>query len=89
MTKLTLYDSTTMSNFMYEQKIDLEKRLENICLEKNKIDEIKTSNARKIVTDKVLGAFKITSIISTIVEWNDGVKKEIKDAKYQPYCHNI
>ena len=81
MTKLTLYDSTTMSNFMYEQKIDLEKRLENICLEKNKIDEIKTSNARKIVTDKVLGAFKITSIISTIMEWNDGVKKEIKDAK--------
>ena len=42
MTKLTLYDSATMSNFMYEQKIDLEKRLENICLEKNKIDEMLT-----------------------------------------------
>lgn len=44
-------------------------------------EAIASSAAKKLVLDKALGLFKVGEIISGVLNWNDDVEKEIREAK--------
>ncbi len=67
--------------YMHEKKSDLDDRLSKISLDKDKIEAISSAKTRKIIIDKTLGLFRIGEIVSTIINWNDEVNQDIKEAK--------
>lgn len=63
------------------QKKGLEQRLEKVILSKEEEDAIIASKTTKTIRDKALGLFKIGEVISTILNWNEEIDGEIKEAK--------
>ncbi len=67
--------------YFHTQKISLEQRLENIKLNEEEEDAIVTSKTIKTIRDKVLGLFKLGDIVNTVLNWNEEIDKDIKEAK--------
>jgi hypothetical protein len=67
--------------FFAAQKRTLEARLEEIAIPTEKIDEIKASKSGKVIRDALLGTFTIGKLAKIFFDWNEGVAKEIKEAK--------
>lgn len=67
--------------YFSSQDKTLEHRLAEIKLTEEEETEIASKLASKTIRDKVLGVFKIGEIINTIINWNDEVDKDIREAK--------
>lgn len=67
--------------YFHTQGLSLEQRLERIKLDKEKEEAIRASKTVKTIRDKVLGLFKLGDIVKTVLEWNEEVDKDIKEAK--------
>lgn len=67
--------------YFYTQRKSLEQRIENVKLTQEEENSILASKTIKTVRDKVLGLFKIGEVVSTLINWNEEVDKDIKDAK--------
>lgn len=63
------------------QSISLVERLNNVKIDNEKECEIVNGKTVKIIRDKTLGLFKIGEVISTLLNWNDEIDKEIEEAK--------
>ncbi|WP_208431179.1 hypothetical protein, partial [Klebsiella spallanzanii] len=62
------------------QSKSLESRLENVKLSEEEEKDISTAHTKKLIRDKVLGFFKVGEIISEIINWNESVDEDIKEA---------
>ena len=67
--------------YFSSQSKTLEHRLENIKLSDDEEEKIAAKYAEKTIRDKTLGLFKIGEIINSIINWNDDVDKDIREAK--------
>ena len=63
------------------QSKSLESRLENVKLSEEEEKDISTAHTKKLIRDKALGFFKVGEIISEIINWNESVDEDIKEAK--------
>ncbi|MDV6343149.1 hypothetical protein [Nitrosomonas sp. Is37] len=63
------------------QSKSLEDRLENVKLSVEEEREIQSQHAKKFIRDKVLGLFKLGEIVSEIINWNESVDEDLKEAK--------
>lgn len=67
--------------YFYTQKLSFEQRLENVKLTKDEENAIVTSKTVKTIRDKTLGLFKLGDIVNTVLNWNEEIDKDIKEAK--------
>lgn len=67
--------------YFSSQDKTLEHRLGEIKLSDDEEAEIATKHASKTIRDKTLGLFKIGEIVNAIINWNDDVDKDIREAK--------
>lgn len=67
--------------YFYTQQKSLEQRLEKVSLSEEEESSIVASKTIKTVRDKALGLFKIGDIVNTLINWNDEVDNDIKEAK--------
>ncbi|TKF21351.1 hypothetical protein FCV43_11035 [Vibrio genomosp. F6] len=58
-----------------------DERLEDIKLSQEEKDLITVSHTKKIVLDKCLGMFKVGELASTLLNWNESIDREFKEAK--------
>jgi hypothetical protein len=63
------------------QKKGLEQRLAKVKLTQEEEEAIIASKTSKAIRDKVLGVFKIGEIINTILNWNEEIDEDLKEAK--------
>lgn len=63
------------------QSISLQERLNNVKIDEDIECEIVNDKTIKIIRDNTLGLFKIGEVISTLLNWNDEIDKEIEEAK--------
>lgn len=68
-------------HFFSSQNKTIEQRLEEIKLTDGEEIAIASRLASKTIRDKALGLFKFGEIINTIINWNDEVDKDIREAK--------
>ncbi|MBI3124471.1 MAG: hypothetical protein HYZ10_08700 [Ignavibacteriales bacterium] len=59
----------------------LDERLKTIQLPEEVEKGIINDKTKKTVRDKILGLFKVGEVISTVLNWNDDIDKDIKEAK--------
>ncbi|MCL1089633.1 hypothetical protein L2744_08435 [Shewanella profunda] len=59
----------------------LDARLDNVKLSAEEESEIQSQHAKKFIRDKALGLFKIGEIVSEIINWNESVDEDLKEAK--------
>lgn len=59
----------------------LDARLENVKLSPEEEGKIQSQHAKKFIRDKALGLFKIGEIVSEIINWNESVDEDLKEAK--------
>lgn len=71
------------SYYFNAQSKSLEARLDSVKLSKEEESEIASSSVKKFIRDKALGLFKVGEIISEIINWNESVDEDIKEAKKQ------
>lgn len=67
--------------YFYTQQKSLEQRLDIVKLSEEEEDSIVASKTIKTIRDKTLGLFKIGDIVNTLINWNEEVDKDIKEAK--------
>ena len=67
--------------FMSAASQSLDEKLNEIKLSEGKIEEITTNQTKRIIRDKVLGLFKVGELISSFINWNEGIDNEIREAK--------
>ncbi|MBI3501316.1 MAG: hypothetical protein HY063_05925 [Bacteroidetes bacterium] len=72
---------TTPDIYYASIKKALEERIEEIKLPPDEEGKIVADITQKTIRDKVLGLFKIGEIINTVLNWNEKVDSDIKDAK--------
>lgn len=72
---------TSLDFYFDNKKKGLEQRLKKVKLSKKEEKDIITSKTTKTIRDKVLGLCKVGDIISTILNWNEDVDGELKEAK--------
>ena len=63
------------------QSKSLDSRIAEVHLSKEKINEISSTHIKKFIRDKALGIFKIGEIVSEIINWNESVDEDLKEAK--------
>lgn len=63
------------------QAKSLDARLENVKLSTEEEGEIQSQHTKKFIRDKALGLFKIGEIVSEIINWNESVDEDLKEAK--------
>jgi len=68
-------------HYFSAQSKSLEARVSEVKLSEDEENEIVKDHTQKFVRDKVLGAFKIGEIVSEIINWNDSVDEDLKEAK--------
>ena len=59
----------------------LDSRIAEVHLSKEEMDEISSTHTKKFIRDKVLGLFKIGEVVSEIINWNESVDEDLKEAK--------
>ena len=72
---------TESETYLRTQNKTLEQRLSKVEISKEGEKEIIENKTLKIIRDKVLGSFKVGDVISTVLNWNEEVDEEIKEAK--------
>ncbi|MDK2978828.1 MAG: hypothetical protein PWP52_1542 [Bacteroidales bacterium] len=72
---------TNPDMYFYTQQKSLEQRLEKVSLSGEEENSIVAEKTIKTIRDKVLGLFKIGDVINTLINWNDEIDKDIKEAK--------
>ncbi len=63
------------------QAKSLDDRLENVQLSVEQENEIIADKTVKTIRDKTLGLFKVGDIINTVLNWNEEVDNDLKEAK--------
>jgi hypothetical protein len=59
----------------------LDARLDNVKLSAEEESKIESQHAKKFIRDKALGFFKIGEIVSELINWNESVDEDLKEAK--------
>lgn len=68
-------------HYFNAQGMSLDARLENVKLSDEAKEEISSQHTKKFIRDKTLGLFKIGEIVSEIINWNEAVDEDLKEAK--------
>jgi hypothetical protein len=68
-------------DYLAEQASSLDERLAALRLPPGTEEVIVSKKTKKLIRDKVLGLFKVGQLISELLNWNESVEKEIRDAK--------
>jgi hypothetical protein len=63
------------------QSKTLDARISEINLSEEEVNEISSDHTKKFIRDKALGLFKIGEIVSEIINWNESVDEDLKEAK--------
>jgi hypothetical protein len=63
------------------QSKSLDARIAEVNLSEEAVSEISSDHTKKFIRDKVLGLFKVGEIISEIINWNESVDEDLKEAK--------
>ncbi|WP_298899779.1 hypothetical protein [uncultured Psychroserpens sp.] len=63
------------------QSKSLEERLEDVKLTEEQENEIVADKTVKTIREKTLGLFKIGDLINTVLNWNDEIDNDLKEAK--------
>lgn len=79
MNKLNLVKETDV--FSDEASQSLNNELNKIKLPEGKIEEITATRTKKVIRDKILGIFKVGELISALINWNDDINDDIREAK--------
>lgn len=67
--------------YFQAQEKTLDARLEDVRLPEGEVDRVIVDHTKKVVRDKVLGLFKIGEVVNTILNWNDEVDADLREAK--------
>ena len=67
--------------YFHTQQKSLEQRLEKVVLSEEEEKAIVASKTIKTIRDKALGLFKLGDIVKTVLDWNEEVDEDIKEAK--------
>ena len=68
-------------HYFNAQKKTLDARINEVQLPNDVQSEITSNHAKKFIRDKALGLFKVGEIISEIINWNESVDEDLKQAK--------
>ena len=68
-------------HYFAAQNKSLDARLESIKLSEEQKRVIKTEHLKKFVRDKALGLFKVGEVISELINWNESVDSDLREAK--------
>ena len=68
-------------HYFNAQQKTLDARIDEIKLPEDVQSEITANHAKKFIRDKALGLFKIGEIVSEIINWNESVDEDLKQAK--------
>lgn len=68
-------------HYFNAQQKTLDARIEEVKLPDDAVSEITVNHAKKFIRDKALGFFKIGEIVSEIINWNESVDEDLKQAK--------
>lgn len=63
------------------QSKTLDARISAVNLSEDQIKDISSDHTKKFIRDKALGLFKIGEIISEIINWNESIDEDLKEAK--------
>ena len=67
--------------YLQAQSKTLDQRLSKITISKEQEQDIIKNKTIKTIRDKILGSFKLGDVISTCLNWNEGIDGELKKAK--------
>lgn len=82
MSSIVKKEIITSSEYYFDtQKKGLEQRIQKVILSKEEEDTIIESKTTKTIRDKVLGLSKVGEIISTLLNWNEEIDNDLKEAK--------
>lgn len=59
----------------------LDSRINEVHISQEEINEISSTHTKKFIRDKALGLFKIGEIVSEIINWNESIDEDLKEAK--------
>ncbi len=65
------------------QAKSLEARVAEVKLSPEDEGRITSDHTKKFIRDKILGIFKIGEVVSEIINWNESVDEDLKEAKKQ------
>lgn len=68
-------------HYFNAQGKSLDARLEKVKLSDEKESEINSQHMKRFIRDKALGLFKFGELISEIINWNESVDDDLKEAK--------
>lgn len=68
-------------HYFVAQSKTLDARIANVQLSKEQTEEISSEHTKKFIRDKLLGIFKVGEVISEIINWNESVDEDLKEAK--------
>ncbi|WP_217557806.1 hypothetical protein [Vibrio metschnikovii] len=63
------------------QSKSLDARISEVKLSEEQENEVAKEHTKKFLRDKALGLFKIGEVVSEIINWNESVDEDIKEAK--------
>jgi hypothetical protein len=69
------------SQYLSNQSRSLDERIDDVRLGPGAEEAIAEKATRKIIRDKILGIFRIGQIVSAFISWNEGIDRDIRDAK--------
>jgi hypothetical protein len=67
--------------YLAEKGKTLEGRLQSVQLPAGTEEVIATGRAKRVIRDQVLGLFKIGEVVREVLNWNENVDEEIREAK--------
>ncbi|MCD7109723.1 hypothetical protein LRX75_11810 [Rhizobium sp. DKSPLA3] len=67
--------------YLVEQGKSLDDRLQSVRLPVGTEEIIAAGRAKRVIRDRALGLFKIGEIVKEVLDWNENVDQEIRDAK--------
>ena len=74
--------------YFHAQRKTLEARLDEIKLDDEIEKKIIEDKTKETIRDKVLGTFKIGELVNTIINWNNEVDEDLREAKKEVLLSN-
>lgn len=72
---------TQPDQYLANKVKSLDELLEGVTLPAGTEEAITSGAAKKLIRDKVLGLFKVGEVVSAILNWNEDIDKDIREAK--------
>lgn len=72
---------TNAKAYMAQKKKELDDALEKIAIDDQTLTDIAVTNAAKGARDGIIEALPFGKIVTTILQWNDNVDDEVREAK--------